>query len=156
MKRAKRWTIGVLTALVLGIAIQPFRPARNVSDGPFKQDIATVLPVPDSIAVLLRVSCYDCHSNSTTYPWYAEVQPGGWYMAHHINEGKAELNFHEFSKYNKRRMEGKLKAIANQVKDDDMPLRSYTLLHRAARLTTLQRHGIIQWAQATADSLAKE
>ena len=141
--------------LIAGIAIQSFRPERNRSDGPFPQDIAAAVPVPDSIHQLLRSACYDCHSNHTTYPWYAKLQPGGSYLAHHIKEGKAELNFHEFVAYSKRRQEGKLKAIAGQVKDGEMPLASYTWLHPEARLSDAQKAGIVAWARAAADSLAK-
>jgi len=155
MTRAKKWRIAGLSLLVAGIAIQPFRPERNRSAGPFPRDIVAVVPVPDSIHTLLRAACYDCHSNNTTYPWYAEIQPGGWYLAHHISEGKAELNFHEFAAYSKRRQEGKLKAIAGQVKDGEMPLPSYTWLHPEARLSKAQKARIIAWARAAADSLAE-
>ncbi len=155
MKRSKKWKMAGLAVLILGVAIQPFRPERNRSSGPFPQDIAAVMPMQDSVHQLLQAACYDCHSNNTVYPWYAEVQPGGWYLAHHVKEGKTELNFHEFAAYSKRRKEGKLKAIASQVGDEEMPLQSYTWLHPEARLSDAQKERIIAWARAAADSLAR-
>lgn len=140
----------------LFVAIQPFRADRNENAGPFPQDISAAVSTPDSVHVLLRTACYDCHSNNTTYPWYAEIQPGGWYLAHHISEGKAELNFHEFAAYSKRRQESKLKAIAGQVRDEEMPLASYTWMHSAARLTTAQRERIEAWARSAAENLDRE
>ena len=154
MTRKKKWALAVLSLLVAVIAIQPFRPERNESAGPFPEELTTVVPAPDSVQALLRSACYDCHSNHTKYPWYAEVQPGGWYLARHIREGKQELNFHEFGAYSKRRQVSKLKSIANQVHDGEMPLRSYTWLHPEARLSAGQKQSIVAWAQAAADSLA--
>lgn len=138
------------------IAVQFFRPARNESNAAQPADITNVVPMPVEVAASLKAACYDCHSNNTTYPWYAEIQPGGWYLARHVSKGKAELNFSEFGRYKKRRQANKLKAIANQINDNEMPLASYTWLHPTARLTSFQRTGITSWARSAADSLGRE
>ena len=74
-------------------------------------------------------------------------------LANHIRHGKKELNFNEFGSYTARRQRSKLKAIANQVKDGEMPLNSYTLMHKDARLTREQKQLIIEWVQKTKDGL---
>ena len=53
-------------------------------------------------------------------------------------EGKEELNFDEFGNYSKRRQQSKLKSIASQVNDGEMPLTSYKLLHKKGK-TVWQR-----------------
>jgi hypothetical protein len=114
----------------------------------------TQFKTPTNVAGVLKISCYDCHSNNTRYPWYANIQPMGWLLADHIKDGKAELNFEEFGSYSKRRQLSKLKSIAGSVKDGSMPLASYTWMHRDAKLSAEKRALIIDWATRTRDSLA--
>lgn len=77
----------------------------------------------------------------------------GWIMAGHIKNGKRELNFNEFGGYTARRKISKLKGIADQIKDNDMPLSSYEMMHKKARLSEQEKQLIIDWAIKTADSL---
>ena len=99
------------------IAIQFFRPAKNINNKPdgIENDISKVMPVPDNIQTILKTSCYDCHSNNTIYPWYASIQPVAWWMNNHIEEGKKEINFNEFASYSLRRQYKKLGEIIEQL-----------------------------------------
>ena len=144
----------LLVILVVIIAIQFIQPARNKSGQVLPTDISKVYNIPVQVQSLLKNACYNCHSNNTEYPWYATIQPVGWMLARHIKNGKAELNFNDFGSYSKRRQESKLKAIADQVRDDAMPLSSYRLMHKEARLTNYEKKVIINWANSTKDSLA--
>lgn len=150
MSRIKKILLALLIAF---IAIQFIQPARNKSGQVLATDMAAMYKMPDTVQAVLKVACYDCHSNNTNYPWYTYVQPVGWILASHIRHGKEELNFNEFGSYTARRQQSKLKAIANQVKDGDMPLYSYTIMHKDARLNREQKQLIIAWAQKTRDSL---
>jgi hypothetical protein len=134
----------LLAVFVLVIVMQFFQPERNNKK---KQgtDISKVYSVPANIYGILKNSCFDCHSNSTRYPWYTSIQPLGWWMASHIREGKSELNFDEFGDYSSRRQKSKLKAIAESIKDETMPLPSYTLMHRSAKLSENDKNLLIQW-----------
>lgn len=114
----------LLSLLIVLSAIQFIRPAKNKNTAEQKADITMQFNVPADVQNVLKTSCYDCHSNNTNYPWYANIQPMAWLLANHINEGKAELNFNEFAGYSKRRQLSKLKAVANSVKDGSMPLSS--------------------------------
>ena len=102
----------------------------NQSDTVPKTDFLLVNNTQENISALLQESCYVCHSNNTEYPWYNKVQPVAWFLEDHINEGKEELNFNEWDAYSNRRKNSKLKSIISQVKDDEMPLASYTLIHK--------------------------
>lgn len=143
-----------LLVIVL-VVIQFFQPDKNIdsSGDPETNDVSNAISVPDSVQNVLQKSCYDCHSNNTDYPWYAEVQPVGWWLNHHIDEGKTELNFNEFSTYSLRRQYKKLEEIAEQVKEDEMPLSSYTLIHKDAILSKEQKMLITSWASAAMDSM---
>ncbi len=81
--------------------------------------------MPANVVAILKVSCYDCHSNNTRYPWYSQLKPVAWLMARHIKKGKKELNFDEFNDYSKRRKKAKIKSIISQIEKEEMPLRSY-------------------------------
>jgi len=142
----------LIAALVI---IQFFHPDKNTanSDSDGANDISRVFAVPDNVQGILQKSCYDCHSNNTDYPWYAEIQPVGWWLNHHIDEGKSELNFNEFSTYSPRRQYKKLEEIAEQVKENEMPLSSYTIIHRDANLSNDQKIAITTWASIAMDSM---
>lgn len=96
---------------------------------------------------ILKFSCFDCHSNHTRYPWYAEINPIGWWLNYHVNEGKLELNFSEFIPYPVKKKNKKLEEIGEQVKDHQMPLSSYTLLHKNASLNEAQIKALVLWSE---------
>jgi hypothetical protein len=136
------------------IAIQFFRPALNKSNQVPDTDISKMSATSDSVLSVLKKSCYDCHSNNTTYPWYSNMQPVGWLMAKHIRKGKEDLNFSEFGSYSLRKQLSKLDGIANSIKNNIMPLSSYKMLHKKAQLSTSEKTLLINWAEQSTDSLS--
>ncbi len=142
-----------LVLVIVFIVIQFIRPSRNTSGNAWPAEITTQFSVPGDVQSVLRTSCYDCHTNNTRYPWYSNIQPLGWLLANHINDGKANLNFDKFGNYSKRRQLSKLKAITNSIKDGTMPLFSYTLLHHDARLSKENKDLIVNWISGARDSL---
>nr|WP_314897725.1 heme-binding domain-containing protein [uncultured Flavobacterium sp.] len=147
----------VLIGFILFLLIQLYQPSRNIDNGQIlPQHITKVYKVPDNVQTILQTSCFDCHSNNTNYPWYSYIQPARFFMEEHIEEGKENLNFSEFGKYSKRKQENKLKAIVKQIKSNEMPLSSYTLIHRNAVLTTTQKEEVIDWFNKTEDSLSSK
>jgi len=151
MKRRTKILLAVLAVLVL---IQLIQPAHNESSQQLPTDISSLYVVPDSVQHVLRGACYDCHSNNTAYPWYANVQPVGWLLANHIKNGKAELNFSDFGSYPLRKQRNKLQGIINSIKDDEMPLASYKLIYPSARLSAADKALIMDWATKAKDSLS--
>ena len=146
----KKWLLILVTVFVL---IQFIQPARNRSGQVLNTDLTKVFAVPATVKVILESACYDCHSNNTRYPWYSYIQPGGWWLANHIKEGKEELNFSEFGMYSQRRQINKLRSIENSIKDGSMPLSSYAWLHKDARLTNDEKVVITGWITKVKDSL---
>ena len=150
MKIAK---IIALVLLVVFVAIQFVPTSRNQSDVIPPTDFMSTYSVPKQIEVIFKTSCYDCHSNNTNYPWYNKIQPMSWILENHIKKGKEELDFSDFGSYSVRRQKSKLKSIGSQVKDDEMPLLSYTLIHRDAKLSTTDKTLVIEWVSKMIDSL---
>jgi hypothetical protein len=126
------------------VSIQFVPTERNQSDVVPQTDFMRVNMVPKPIQNKLQVSCYDCHSNHTEYPWYNKIQPIAWILENHIVQGKKELNFNEWANYSDRRKNSKLKSIIRQIEDAEMPLSSYTIVHRDAKLSEEEKKEIIE------------
>lgn len=153
MKSIKKISI-LLVVLFAGIQLIPRN--YNQSKEALKTDFIKLFNAPKPIENILKTSCYDCHSNNTNYPWYSTIQPAAWFMESHIKEGKEELNFSEFGNYSKRRQKGKLKSIISQVKDDEMPLWSYTLIHKDAILSNKDKEAIVNWFTNVRENLTTQ
>ncbi|MBS1729418.1 MAG: heme-binding domain-containing protein [Bacteroidetes bacterium] len=138
----------LLFLLIVFIAIQFFRPEKNVSTSISENDITRVYPVPENVQQILSRSCNDCHSNNTQYPWYAEIQPVAWYLADHIKDGKDELNFSEFGSYRIARQNKKMKECIKELKEGEMPLKSYTLIHTSSKISETDKQAIISWCES--------
>jgi hypothetical protein len=135
------------------VLIQFVRPPKN-SAGPAPSAALTGhLAIPPAIHETFRVACYDCHSDSTRYPWYAEIQPVGLWLNGHIEDAKRHLNFSEFGTYNARRQMLKFEQIASEVDEEGMPLPSYLILHHDAKLSREQISRIVAWAHSMVDTL---
>lgn len=135
------------------VVIQFFSTDRNESNNTPGTDFMLVNDVPNTINKKLEVSCYDCHSNNTRYPWYNKVQPVAWLLENHIKDAKAELNFNEWDSLSNRRKKSKLKSIISQIKDGEMPLSSYSLIHRNAIFSEIEKQETIQWLTQLRDSI---
>ena len=143
----------MIVLLVIFIVIQFFRPEKNISAQIGPNDITTQYPVPDSIQAILKVACNDCHSNNTRYPWYAEIQPVAWWLSNHIKDGKMGLNFSEFTSYRLKKQYHRLDDINVMIKKNEMPIGSYTIIHKDAILTDRQKLAITNWTNALRDTL---
>lgn len=142
----------ILIILLIGfIIIQFFRPKKNVSGGPQPNNIANVYPVPENVKAILAKACNDCHSNNTKYPWYSNIQPVAWWLANHVEEGKRELNYDEFATYRPRKQYIRMDQTNELVKEGEMPLSSYTWVHKDARLTSEEKLALATWAESTKD-----
>ena len=130
---------------MLLIGIQFIRPGRNYAEAISENSLGRLYEVPDTVLRVLQKACFDCHSNTTRYPWYSNVQPFGWILANHIRNGKKDLNFDEFGTYSGRKQKNKMKAVVNQIRDDKMPLPSYTWMHKEARLSEDEKQLLIHW-----------
>lgn len=139
----------ILAFIALFILAQFFQPAKNkAADG--EAHIATIqgnLQIPDRAHAIMKVACYDCHSDNTHYPWYDNITPVNFWVNNHIEEGKEHLNFSIFHKYTVRKKDHKYEEIVEMIEKKSMPLKSYLITHFDAKLSDEQRQAIIQWAK---------
>lgn len=139
-KRWLRWSLGILLAIFVALQFVPVERTnpRVVSD----------LQAPEEIERILRRSCYDCHSYETRWPWYTYVAPVSWWITDHVNHGRGEMNFSEWPVFDFEEIEYEAREIEEQVEADKMPLSSYLILHRSARLSAEEKQALLEWARS--------
>jgi hypothetical protein len=148
---ARRVVLLVMAALVVAQFIPVGRTNPPVDAA---QTISATTPIPPDVASILDRSCQDCHTSRTVWPWYGQVAPASWFLAHHVNEGRDELNLSDWGRYTARRKDRKLKEICEQATQGKMPLASYTLLHPQANLSDRDKKMLCDWTEAERKSLA--
>lgn len=141
----------VLAVLFAVIQFFPSGLPRNEAED--HRSIANSGIAGDSIIVLLKNSCYDCHSNQTEFPWYSKVKPVAWFLSNHIKEGKEHLNFSVWEDYSTREKLGLINDIVEETASGAMPLKSYLLIHRDARLTEAEISALKDWGGQAAESI---
>ena len=137
----------LLVLLVILIAIQFFRPEKNIHPGAQPNDISTLYTVPGEVDSILVKACKDCHSNNTRYPWYNKIQPVAWFLANHVKDGTRSFNLNEFATYPVWRQYDKISEVKKQIDKSDMPLSSYTWIHKDAILADAEKNAIESWSE---------
>ena len=146
----------LLLLLLVFVIIQFFKPAKNISATASTANITDYYTTSDEVKTLLKDACYDCHSNNTEYPWYSNIQPLSWVLSNHVVKGKKKFNFDDFMNYSQKRKDHKLDELVDEIKEGEMPLKPYSLLHKEARLTDVQKQQIIDWANNVRTQIAQE
>lgn len=140
----------LLAALII---IQFIHPKPNKSNGEQPNYIGKTFHIPEDVKSILSKACNDCHSNNTSYPWYANIQPVDWWLDKHIREGKKALNLDEYTNKRLRYQYHKMEEVIEMVKEGEMPLNSYTWMHNDAKLTTDEKDKVYNWANSVMDTL---
>lgn len=141
-----------MVLLAVAVLIQLARPEKNISPSPAGKAFVDTFKVSEQVNAILAVSCYDCHSNNTNYPWYSEIQPMAWLMENHIIEGKDKLNFDDLPPNGSRRLNSKFTQITKQIEQDKMPLTSYLWMHEAASLSLADKKLLVDYFNSLTDN----
>ncbi|MCW7466632.1 heme-binding protein [Leptospira levettii] len=108
--------------------------------------VTSEIVVADEVKQILKRSCYDCHSNETTWPFYSYVFPVSYLVSNHVTEGREELNFSEFGKLPERKQNKKIYEVWEQVDEGEMPPIDYLLMHPSAKLSDQDKEVLKNWA----------
>ncbi len=107
--------------------------------------VESKVDAPPEVAAILRRACYDCHSNETVWPSYSRVAPVSWVVAHDVHEGRRELDFSRWNRYDAVTRRRKLDRAVEEVGDGDMPPVYYVWMHPEARLSDADRAALKAW-----------
>lgn len=141
MKRKRLIIISIgIIVLIQFIRIDTINPEINENN-----DFINLTVAPIEIRNILKNSCYDCHSNQTKYPWYSNVAPVSWMLKKHINEGRKHLNLSKWGDYSLDKQISKKEDCVKEIQDNEMPLKSYTLIHTNAKLSSNSKKLLIDW-----------
>ena len=135
----------LIALLVVLVVLQFFQIDKTNPETDINQDFLTIHNPPAEIASTMKAACYDCHSNKSVYPWYSNIQPIGWYLKDHIEEGKEHLNFSEFGTYTAKKQAHKLEECYELIEKGEMPLSSYTIIHKEAVLSETQQTELVSY-----------
>lgn len=138
-----------LALLVVFVGMQFFQPGQNVDTTNHLEVFLRETNPPEEVVMVLKQACFDCHSNHTVYPWYSNIAPVSYWMADHIDHGKGDLNFSDWTSYSLKKRDHKLEEVVEVMENNEMPLKEYTWTHEEARLTNAQRKAVIEWAEKT-------
>lgn len=135
----------VLALLVVFVLIQFYRPEKNNAE---YRDVAAfeneTKPTKE-VKALLESKCYDCHTNKTEYPWYAEITPVSLMIADHVEEGNEHFSISGWDNYNDKKKDHKLDELIEEVEEGKMPEDGYALIHGG--ITNEEKEMIIEWAK---------
>ena len=154
-KRITKKSVGI-ALLVIIIVMQFFAIDKsNVTVDPAK-DFVVQVKAPADVINILKVACYDCHSNESIYPWYTNVAPVSWWVKSHINDGRKHLNFSVWNDYNDKRKSKKIKECIEEIEEGEMPLKSYTIIHKDAELSKEQQKILVDFFNSLRTAPASE
>lgn len=137
--------IVIVAALIVVQFIRPDFTNPPVNEA---ETLEASVQVPENIKAIMKRSCSDCHTNTTVYPWYSQISPVSWWLKNHIDEGRRELNFSVWATYQPKRKAKKLEEVCEQINEKEMPLPSYTWVHRDAILSAEESKVLCDWATA--------
>lgn len=137
---------GILVAIVIALVIIQFiRIDKTNPQSDVKHDYFSTVNAPAEVQMILKESCYDCHSNETNYPWYSNVSPVSWFLKSHINEGREHMNFSEWGLYTAKQKNKLIEESMEEIKENKMPLKSYTLMHPESKLDAEKKEILLNW-----------
>ena len=148
MRRGLRWAAVVI--VVGAVGIQFVRPARTNPATDPARTLASRMHVPAEAAAILARACRDCHSNETRWPWYSHVAPASWLVIDHVNHGRSHFNYSDWAQYGRDDATRLLKNVCDLSRQQAMPMPSYLVMHRSARLTDLEVVALCDWAGTAA------
>lgn len=137
--------ISIVAIIALFILVQLFRIDKTNPEVNPEKDYLTMSRAPENVSAILKTSCYDCHSNETVYPWYSNIAPMSWMLKSHIDEARDHMNFSLWAELSEASKIGAQENCFYEIEDNKMPLKSYTLIHRDAKLTDESRETLMNW-----------
>lgn len=154
MAKRNKWIMfGGALAVALGfIILQLWRYQGELATNP------PVLQEPqwdsEYTQLLVERACYDCHSNETYWPWYAQISPISIMIQEDVAEGREVLNFSEWDE--SCCTVEQIEAMAETVGKDQMPLPYYLVFHPEAKLTDVERGHLLNGLIATMEGIKEE
>ncbi|NNC49367.1 MAG: heme-binding domain-containing protein [Flaviramulus sp.] len=137
----------ILLLLLIFVIAQFFRPEKNAGDLASIDAFMAETNPPEEVKIILKETCFDCHSDVTRYPWYNNITPVNYWLSDHIKHAKKHFNVSNWEGNSVKRKDHKFEELIEMVEAKEMPLNSYTWTHSEAKLSDTQIKSVIDWAK---------
>jgi hypothetical protein len=133
----------------------------SVADNPTSDPSGTLeatLHPPSQVEAILRRSCYDCHSNSTDWPWFIHFRPFAAKIRRDVADGRKGLNFSEWRAQTGGNPQLESRTLATScslMQAGMMPPRYYSYVHPGAAPSSAEVKRFCRWANETSNRLAE-
>lgn len=152
--RILKWIGIILVVLLIILQIIPKELPENSDDS--STNIIYIESIPGELSEIFKVSCFDCHSNQTNYPWYSKIVPVYYLIKRDVELGKEEVNFSDWGNMSKRKKIKALSSSVEEVEEGTMPMKIHTMIHREAVLTDEEKEIFIAWCEKLSEELVGE
>ena len=110
-----------------------------------------------NIKPIFEKKCFDCHANTSTYPWYYKVPGVKQMMDYDMKEAKKHLDMSkDFPFLSHETPLEDLKSLREVGVEDTMPPLRYVLGHWDSTLTKEEKQSVIQWSEESISILRGE
>ncbi len=131
-----------LIGLIIVLGIIQFVPVDRTNP-----PVTGEVKASDEVMRVLKVSCYDCHSNETEWPFYSKIAPVSWLVARDVKNGREELNFSEWNNYDAEKKAHKAEEIVEEIREGEMPMKIFLITHPDAKLSDKEQELVTQWTE---------
>ena len=142
MRKTTLWQF-LGAGVILGIAIQIVPYGHDHTNPPVHREPAWDTPATRDLVVR---ACYDCHSNQTVWPWYAQIAPVSWLIQRDVDTGRQRLNF---SEWDRPQRGARAQSIDRRIQRRSMPPWYYILMHARAKVTDVEKQALMQGLDTT-------
>jgi hypothetical protein len=144
--KLRKWLILLLlvAVVVLSVFVHPSGPVKR------RRSRAPLVPgaVIDAQTLhIIRMSCQNCHSERTDWPWYSYVAPVSWLIESDVHRARSHMNFSRWAEYSTDERIALLGEIQLMVETHLMPLPRYLWLHPGAKLSEADIDRLSTWTQ---------
>ena len=107
---------------------------------------ATINNNYQTVRYIFKNSCFDCHTDSTKYPWYHVLPFIGGVIDDDIEEAKTHLDMsNDFPFGGHATQIDQLTEIREDIKEGKMPILSYRLTHWGLLIEGKKQDSVFQW-----------
>jgi cytochrome c len=129
--------------------------------GPVRLQHATALTVDvqennQHVRALLERACQNCHSQQTKWPAYSYLPLVSWALERDVAEARRHMDLSRWDRYSSEEKRDLLARIGTKVRNRQMPLRRYVLLHPEARLSESDIQAIYDWTKVQRRALRNQ
>ena len=142
----RRLAITALAILAIGSAAWS-RPGASHPHADPSVALNTRTAVPAPVMSVLPRACFDCHSDNTRWPWYAQLPIASHLIARDVKDGRGQVNWSRWEEYNRFDRAGMLDKMCELASTGQMPPWQYRILHWEAQVSDTDLSALCAWTR---------